>query len=78
MEVVLRPYHSDGRVFKFSLAGSFALPSFIIIDKTFLPGKCLFVRIVVESIFLTNIIGHKCPSWPLELPKAPFISLPFC
>jgi len=26
MEVVLRPYHSDGRVFKFSFAGSFALP----------------------------------------------------
>ena len=70
MEVVLWPYHSDGRVFKFSLAGSFALPSFslagsfalpsfIIIDKTFLPGKCLFVLRVVGHIVLTKIIGHK-------------------
>ena len=54
------------------------LPLSLLTRLFLLPGKCLFVRIVVESIFLTNIIGHKCLSWPLELPKEPFISLPFC
>ena len=54
------------------------LPLSLLTRLFLLPGKCLFVRIVVESIFLTNIIGHKYLSWCFLCSPVPIYFFFFC